>query len=629
MREADSACLGCFFPGRPRPPAEWAHAARERCEGDGTLLALGRGAGPGALAGEGRVRAAVLGTPRWTDPALAEVASGGGHARAAAAGWQRFGANVLDHLAGSFSLALSDAAEGTLLLATDVFGAYPLVWAALDDGVVFASSVGPLRTFPGFRADLNPQAIFDYLYFHVVPAPLTIYRGVTRLRAGERLLWRAGHADVRRYWMPQFPPAGAAPTVDVATLGTRLREHLADAVGVATADVARESVACFLSGGLDSSTVTGLFARQAGGGEAGGPSASPPAPRAYTMGFDADGFDEMAYARIAAGHFGVTLRERYVDPDEVAEAMPLVARWYDEPYGNSSAVPAYLCARTAAQEGVSRLLAGDGGDELFAGNSRYVRQRLFGHYDRLPGPLRRSLPRLLLLGDEAEPSSPLLALPGLSKVVSYVAQARLPEAARINSYNFVSRYGPEQILAPDWLAQVDPEHPLALADELLHSAPSDDLLQRMLYMDWQLTLADNDLRKVSGMCALAGVEVRYPMLAPEVLALSLQVPPGELIRGYRLRHFYKQAMSGFLPRAIIDKPKQGFGLPFGIWLKQSRRLHDLVFPALDAAAQRGIVRGEFIERMRVAHRDGHASYFGAMLWVITMLELWLAEHGFS
>jgi asparagine synthase (glutamine-hydrolysing) len=564
----------------------------------------------------GDVAICVVGTPRWRDAELEARRHAGELLVSIGEAWKRWGAALLERLEGAFSLVVIDGAHHRALLASDRFAIHPVVWAVKGSGadatLVFASHVGPVRRHPALGdPPLDPQAVYDYLHFHVVPAPKSIYRGIDKLRAGERLLWQDGDVELARYWEPTFAAPGHR--ADMAGLQQAVQDALAQSVSRTTEQHA--DIACFLSGGLDSSSVSGLFARARG---------ERTAP-AYTMGFEADGFDEMAYARIAARHFRIDLHERYIEPDEVAEAMPLVAAWYDEPFGNSSAVPAFVCAGTAAQDGITHLLAGDGGDELFAGNSRYVRQQLFSYYDRLPGAAQSLLQHLL--GLDADGPSPLRAIPGVSKLVSYVDQARPGMPARYDSYNYLVRYGAEKVLTPELLALVDTAHPLALMEEVWKRAPTENLLQRMLYLDWQFTLADNDLRKVGEMCAAVGVAVSYPMLDDDVLALSLQVPPNELIRGHRLRHFFKEAMTGFLPTEIIHKKKHGFGLPFGDWLNRSATLRELVFPALQRARDRGFVNAAFIEEMTAAHRDGNANYYGGMLWVVVMLELWLSSHG--
>jgi asparagine synthase (glutamine-hydrolysing) len=617
-REVRPRLAGHLFPaGDPIPGwPGWAPTADGVVATTGSVLARYPARRPSASAAREGVSVCVAGTPWWSDAALAGESAASGVAAAVLSAWTRYGERLLSHLHGPFAVAIVDSRAGAVMLATDRFAIQPLCWtrvAANGGGLVFATTLGDVAAHPLVDTAVDPQSIYDYLYFHVVPAPRTIFEGLHKLRAGERLLWQGGEADVRRYWEPDFA-ASQRHTADARALHGALHDALGTAVSRADGHHP-EQVACFLSGGLDSSTVCGALARSRGAGHG---------VHAYSMGFDAEGFDETEYARTAARHFGLALHERYVDPDEIADAMMLVANWYDEPFGNSSAVPAYLCARTAAEAGITRMLAGDGGDELFAGNSRYVRQQLFAYYDRLPAALRSLLPGLMLLNREGE--SPLGSVPGLGKLTSYVAQARPGMPARYDSYNYLLRYGPERVLTPELLSEVDTANPLALMREVWERAPSEDLLSRMLYLDWQFTLADNDLRKVSEMCAAAGVEVRYPMLDEAVLDVALRVPPNRLISRHRLRHFFKEAMAGFLPGEILHKEKHGFGLPFGIWLARSERLRELVYPTLAAARTRGMVNPAFIDAMVTAQREGNAYYFGGMVWVIVMLELWLQRH---
>jgi asparagine synthase (glutamine-hydrolysing) len=165
--------------------------------------------------------------------------------------------------------------------------------------------------------------------------------------------------------------------------------------------------------------------------------------------------------------------------------------------------------------------------------------------------------------------------------------------------------------------------------EVWESTPSDNTLDRMLYYDWHYTLADNDLRKVETMCALAGVRVSYPMLHADVVDMSTRVPANVKMPGTRLRDYYKQAVRGYLPDEIIHKKKHGFGLPFGFWLKDSPQLRDLIFGNLAQFRTRNIVRPQFIDRLLDLHRDEDARHYGVFLWVIAMLEQWFQEHRLS
>jgi asparagine synthase (glutamine-hydrolysing) len=310
----------------------------------------------------------------------------------------------------------------------------------------------------------------------------------------------------------------------------------------------------------------------------------------------------------------------HVTAADVVKAFPLIANAYDEPFGNSSAVPTYFCALRARERGITHLLAGDGGDEIFGGNERYARHRVFDLYYRLPGVLRRSV---------LEPFAP--HLPGedgfkpLSKLRSYIQQASIPLPERLETWNFVYREG-ATMLDPDLAHRVDPRAPFSVMSEVYAAAPAESTLNKMLYYDWHFTLADSDLRKVETMSALAGVKVSYPMLDARVVDLSNRVTPGQKMERLELRSFYKRAMRGFLPEEILNKTKHGFGLPFGDWLKTDASLADMIYAYLTELKSRRIVRSDFLDKLIEDQRSGHAMYFGYAIWDLAMLEAWLQAH---
>jgi asparagine synthase (glutamine-hydrolysing) len=368
-------------------------------------------------------------------------------------------------------------------------------------------------------------------------------------------------------------------------------------------------VGAFLSGGTDSTTVTGLLTQLRGH-----------PVRTFSIGFSAEGFDEMAYARIAARHFGTQAHEYYVTPRDVAEALPLIAQAYDEPFGNASAVPAYFCARLARESGVGILLAGDGGDEIFGGNARYAKQKIFEHYSVLPAWVRAAFEPILLNAPGAGLLTPL------HKLQSYVRQARIPLPDRLETYNFLHRSPLEAILDPDFLREIDPEHPLELLREVYRRTDSDDPVDCMMHLDLKAVLADSDLRKVSRMCEVAGVEVCFPLLADELVEFSGEVPAALKVKGTRLRFFFKHALRDFLPPEVLSKSKHGFGLPFGLWLASDDNLEELARATLRRLESRGIVRPAYIAELWQHHAEFHASYFGVMIWILVQLELWLQHH---
>ncbi len=544
----------------------------------------------------------ALGRPRFGDARMARLARERGDASAWAQVLRLDPAQALDQVGGDFAVS-APLDDGRTVIAVDRFAIRTLCWRVIDGQLHVAERADTLAALPP-RADIDPQAIYDYLYFHVIPSPRTIFQGVHRLPPAHVGVFRNGRMDVQCYWTPRFEEP-ARPDFDA--LAEAFRQHLRDAVA---AQLDGSKPACFLSGGTDSSTVSGLI-----GQVAGRPAAT------YSIGFDAQGYDEMQYARLAAKHFGTEHHEYYVTPDDLVKSIPEVAAHYDQPFGNSSVLPAYYCAKMAREDGVTRLLAGDGGDELFGGNARYAKQRVFGYYDRVPAMLRHGLLEPLL------ERTPLGSLPLARKGRSYVQQAKVPLPDRLQQYNLLLRLDPQQVFSPDFVARVDQGDALRQQRQVWQRVPEPaSALNRMLAYDWRYTLAEADLPKVCGSASLAGVAVGFPFLDPAVVDSSLRLPSDYKLKGMKLRWFFKEALRGFLPDEILTKKKQGFGLPFGVWATRHAGLRALAADSLQSLAGRGIVRGEFVRPLLERHLPDHPGYYGEMVWILMMLEQWLRRH---
>ena len=568
-----------------------------------TAVAVRAGIVPVDVLRIGSLIAAAQGRVQWRAPELASHAGQHGTAAAVLEAYRSYGAECLQYIGGSFAIAIFDVQSANGLLAIDRMGIRPLCYATPAGGLVFGSSAESVAAHPQVGRNLSDQALFNYLYFHAVPSPGTIYRGVRKLQPGECVTFRNGTVEARFYWKLRYAERAAESQRE---LEVRFRRLLREAAGRTLAEDAQ--VGAFLSGGTDSSTVAGLLTELRGR----------PADT-YSIGFAAEGFDEMDYARITARHFGTRPHEYYVTPQDVVDAIPLVARAYDEPFGNASAVPTYLCARMARSDGVQVMLAGDGGDEIFGGNARYALQKVFEAYGAIPGWLRQGVIEPLVFGVPGGGR-----IPPWRKLQSYISQARIPLPDRLESYNFLQRSPLAEILEPDFLARVDPHEPFALHREAYRRTASAAAVDRMMHLDLKFTLADNDLRKVVRMGEAAGVEVRFPLIDDALVEFSGEVPASLKVRRLKLRYFFKQALKDFLPPETLAKRKHGFGMPFGLWMRDHKPLAEMAHDSLAGLQRRGIVRPQYIGHLLGHHESSHATYYGVMIWVLMMLEQWLA-----
>src|SRR6185436_7335170 len=417
-------------------------------------VALAAREASGDLCQDGERLVVVHGGARISDARLSDLARQHGLARAIASGYAEKGAEILKLMAGSFSLAILDGAARKALLASDRMGTRSLCYAADARKLVFGSTLDAISAYPDSRRQIRRQALYDYVHFHVIPGPDTVYADRARLEPGTFLTWDGGQRRAAPYWSCEF-------VEDEKRAFPALKEEFLALLRKSVADAAEHgSTGAFLSGGTDSSTVAGMLREVTG-----------EAPRTYSIGFDAEGFDEVGYARIAARRFETRHREYYVTPDDVVSAIPRIAAVHDQPFGNSSAVPTYYCAKLARDDGVDTLLGGDGGDELFGGNSRYATQYFYSLYSDLPQPLRQAV---------LEPAIRILPEVGVvGKARRYMAHASMPMPARYDHYNLLQRLGPETVFTGEFLAGVSPAAPAAQVEQAYRASNADSLINRM------------------------------------------------------------------------------------------------------------------------------------------------------
>jgi asparagine synthase (glutamine-hydrolysing) len=520
----------------------------------------------------------------------------------------RHDVDFLTRLRGAFAIALWVPVQRRLVLAADRFGFRRMYYAVTDEGVAFGSRVTSPLSLVGPSRTLDPDAIYAYLNFGTVPAPQTIYRAVRRLLPGQMLIWEDGRATIRQYWDVAYQerPLGESAAARA------IYGQTAEAVRQTLTGLQVKETGAFLSGGTDSSVVVGLMGRLTG-----------ERVQAFSIGFQEERYNELEYAELAARRFDATHYARIVTADEALQCVPNIVSAYDEPFGNNSALPAYLCARYARETGVRTLLAGDGGDEIFGGNERYRREAILARYHRIPAPLRRGLIEPLVRCFPAE-------APGLAgKARRYVERASRPNPDRFYSSEFFVDQNREWLLHPDFRDTITPEWPLHVARGHFAAATGAAELNRLLHVDLKITLADNDLFKVVRTAEAAGLGVRFPLLDHSLVEFMATLPAWHKVRGTEKRYVFKRAFRDLLPGEILAKVKHGFGLPTSDWLKRHPGFRELGRDTLLSrrSLERGIFAPGAVEELFRLHEADHTPFYGDRLWVLLMLELWHERHG--
>jgi asparagine synthase (glutamine-hydrolysing) len=522
--------------------------------------------------------------------------------------YQREGVGGIQRLRGAFAVAIWEPRERQLLLAVDQIGMRRLYYAVTGEGLAFASRASLLRGLADLHAGPEPTAIYHYLNFGYLPAPASVTAAIRRLEPGCLLRAQNGVVNVSRYWDLNYTKR----ELDLdATARATMRQAEA-AVARALGSGGAKDTGAFLSGGTDSSTVLGLMSRLTG-----------ERVHAISIGFQERRYDEMEHAERAARHFKAQHHVRRVSPQDALRALPRLIDSYDEPFGNNSAIGTYLCAELARECGLTRLLAGDGGDEIFGGNERYTVDAVFARYQKIPRLLRRGVlePILGTLPDGGSTT--------VGRAQRYVRRASLPNPRRFYSYEFFFAQDGRELLDGEFLRAVEPGAPWDVLEQHFGRVSAVEELNRLLYLDMKLTIGDNDLFKVTRTAEAAGIGVRFPFLDLPLIEFTATWPASFKVHAGEKRHLFRQAFRELLPAETLAKRKHGFGVPTSLWLRTHAGFVDLAHDALlgsDAHVTGYFRRGALEELLRL-HASDTTAFYGDLLWSVLMLELWHRRHG--
>jgi asparagine synthase (glutamine-hydrolysing) len=512
-------------------------------------------------------------------------------------GYEQWGVAVVRRLRGMFGVAVWDGRIRQLLLARDRVGIKPLYYSVARGRLRFGSELKSLLADPALPREIDVDALDHYLSFLYTPRDSSIFRDVCKLPPGHLLTWQEGRLHVEAYWKPSTTEPFSGDERDATE---QLKAVLLDAVSSHL--VSDVPVGAFLSGGVDSSLVVALMARS-----------SSERVKTFSIGFDEPAFDELEHARRVADHYGTDHHEFIVRPDAVNILDALVSH-FDEPFADSSAIPTWYVSEVARRH-VTVVLSGDGGDELFGGYDRYLPHPRVVAFDRYaPQGLRR---------------------------VAAMAGATLPHGARgrnflrhvarsdrgryLDAIRYFSTDEKPVLLSADVraaLGAVDPETRLARHFERYAAL---EWPSQMMRFDLETYLPDDVLTKVDRMSMAHSIESRVPLLDNEVIDFASSLPATLKIRNGRRKHVLKEVASSFLPEGMVDRQKQGFGVPLGTWFRGG--LRELFADTLlsRVALQRGYFDPGFVRRLVDDHLSGRRDRT-LQLWQLVIFERWHRQY---
>lgn len=522
--------------------------------------------------------------------------------------YEDHGEQVVDHLNGMFAIAIWDARRRRLTLFRDRMGQKPLYWTRIGQGMAFASEPKSLLAHPQVRREIDLSSLSRYLFYEYVPAPSSIFRGVSKLEGAHRLVYQEATMEIDRYWEP--PAAvdeGSAPSLDVAA--EHLWERLCQSVRLRLASDVPLGV--FLSGGIDSTSIVAAMASIIDGDRI----------DTFTIGFEDPSFDESGPAWRVAQHFGTRHHQEIFSVATLLGLLPQVADYLDEPFGDASVLPMYLLSQFARQR-VKVALGGDGGDEALAGYPTFQAIRPAAIYRRLPGFLQQliswSVNRLPV-------SDANFSLDFKLKQFVRGAAAPPPLAHQLWLGSFNAREQTslltQEVRAELSTTDIEQEYQ-ALAGEV----QGRDLVDRLTRLYAGTYLAEDILTKSDRASMAASLELRAPLLDPELVCLVSSLPSWYKLRGTQTKRVLRRAVRSRLPRSVLRRPKKGFGIPVGQWLRAELRnlASDLLAP--DRLQRQGIFDPTAVQALLEEHWSRRRNHRKG-LWTLLMFQLWYDRYG--
>lgn len=514
--------------------------------------------------------------------------------------YEEEGIECLHHLVGMFAFAIWDPVKDRLFLARDRVGKKPLLYSIKEGTITFASELKALLLNPEFSREIDPIAIHHYLTYQFIPSPKTIFRDAQKLAAGHYLLIEKGKVGIEKYWNLKFTENRRVSFSDAleefqAIFDSAVRDRLISDV----------PLGAFLSGGIDSSGVVSAMAKL-----------SNQPVKTFTIGFGETTFDEIRYAREAAGMFETDHHEWIVKPD-VMEILPKLVWHYSEPFADVSAIPLFYLAEKA-RHFVKVVLTGDGGDESFAGYERYLAEKLSRILDCVPSSVRIQMIRLSANIWPHDRNAR-----GMMRGLKRMLMAYRPDFRRehLELLEYFNQDQKALLYSESFSALTQGEDSFQVLQPFFYEVSDLAPLNQALYADSMTYLPDDLLIKTDIATMSEGLEARSPFLDHRLMEFAASLPISYKLKGFQLKYFLKKAFKNEIPDKILHRRKMGFGVPLEKWLRED--LDELAKDTLlsEKSTNRGYFRPEVLRKIYEDHRSGTSDQ-SKRIWALVMLEQW-------
>jgi len=520
--------------------------------------------------------------------------------------YEEYGEECFKRFNGMFAIGIWDESQKRLVLARDRLGKKPLYYSLINGTFIFASELKAILGYPYFPRKVDPLSLMKYLFFEYIPSPHTIFKDAKKLPPASYLIWEGRKTEVQEYWSP-FCIEQTEKDLSEAEVELRMVDLLRNSVKRRL--ISDVPLGVFLSGGIDSSTITAFAQKEV-----------PGKIKTFSIGFEDPSFDESKYARLASKHLGTEHHEQTMTPSDLLNLVPNLPDILDEPMADASILPTYLLSKFT-REHVTVALGGDGGDELFAGYPTYLAHKFARRYEMFRGSLH---PIIAFLGNLLPVSDNNISFD--FKVKKFLSGIGYPDGIRnfvwLGSFSF-----PElrKVLS---LGLDVPFDPIRIAEEIQsyeRGFPLKDETTLLQYLDLKLYLQDDILVKVDRASMACSLEVRAPFLDHEFVEFVMNLPSSLKLRRFTAKYLLKKVMKDFLPKEVIHRKKKGFGVPIAKWVKGPLRelFGDLL--SFDRIKREGFLNPSYVSSLLQDHlvnkKDNRKQ-----LWTLLVWELWVNRY---